>query len=454
MSTTFQIPSPSLQKLDPSKRVNYTFGLVLGAEEFLQSDAYFLSKHHVENRLLHGYGTLCGLDVLVQTLPTLQVEVTPGWAINPKGQEIHVSQLMCVQIQEWLQANKDALAASLGSMPSTLNLVVVLCYRECKTDVVPIPGEPCRTQADSMAPSRIADSFELMLCLDQLASPPLGSPPYDPTASGGLCLYRPPELEELAARAFGKLLSQLQVSAAGPFLTLQQLELLVRELAQNVGSPPFGSPPFGSPPSGPPYLMRSQDASDFVRAAFRTWITEVRPFISAQQGTGPCCPPPEKCVLVAELAIPLNPGWIASGVTVDDSRRPFLVPTRLLQEIFFEEPGSAIGAPAYVTVAAGFFNISGTAKGPVFNLTATPALNGEFLLQFNGYQNPNTTLGINYIVKGTVQDSLVTGAPRATFEFVRFEATAIRIRIQNTALTALGPDFGFMAEISQIGGGS
>jgi hypothetical protein len=454
MSTTFQAATPTLQKLDPSKRVNYTFGLVLGAEEFLQSDAYFLAKHYLENRLLHGYGTLCGLDVLVQTTPQLEVQVTPGWAINPRGQEIHVSQLMCVQVNDWLKANADALQAALGFMPAVLNLCVVLCYRECKTDVVPIPGEPCRTQTDAMAPSRIADSFELMLCLDRLASPPLGSPPYDPMASGGLCLFRPPELEEDAARAFGSLLSQLQVSSTGPFLSLQQLEELVRELVQTVGSPPLGSPPLSSPPAGPPYFVRSQDAPDFQRAAFRTWITEVRPFVAAQQGAGPCCPPPEKCVLLAELAVMLNPGWIASGVTADDSRRPFLVPTRLLQETFFEEAGTVIGGPGYRTVAAGFFSISGAAKGPAMNLTTTPQVNGEFLLEFAGYQNPNTTPAINYIVKGTVQDIPVFPAPRATVELVGFEPSAIRIRIQDTTLKPLGSDFGFMVEISQIGGGS
>ena len=447
MSTTFQTASPTLQKLDPSKRVNYTFGLVLGVEEFLQSDAYFLSKHHLENRLLHGYGTQCGLDVQVQTTPQLEVQVTPGWALNPKGQQIQVSQLMCVQVNEWLVANAAALTTALGSMPSVLNLCVVLCYRECKTDVVPIPGEPCRTQTDSMAPSRIADSFELMLCLDRTASPPLGSPPYDPMASAGLCLFRPPELEEDAARGFAKLLSQLQVSATGPFLTLPQLQLLVRELAQTAGSPPITSPP-----SGPPYLVRSPDAADFLRAAFRTWITEVRPFIVAQQGAGPCCPPPEKCVLLAELTVSLNPGWIASGITVDDSRRPFLAPTRLLQETFFEEAGTVIGGPGYRTVAAGFFSISGTPNGPTMNLTAAPAPNGEFLLQFSGYRNPNTTPGINYIVKGTVQDTAVAAATRCTLELVDFEAAAIRVRILDSAKNPGG--FGFMVEISQIGGGS
>ncbi|MBZ5621152.1 MAG: hypothetical protein LAQ69_20860 [Acidobacteriia bacterium] len=458
MSTTFQTASPSLQKLDPSKRVNYTFGLVLGVEEFLQSDTYFLAKHYLENRLLHGYGTACGLDVVVQTTPQLEVQVTPGWAINPKGQEIHVRQLMCVRVNDWLAANQQALQAALGSMPPVLHLCVVLCYRECKTDVVPIPGEPCRTQSDSMAPSRIADSFELMLCLDRVASPPFGSPPGSPPVSissglpgsGGLCEFRPPQLEDDAVKAFAKLLSQLQVSASPPFLTLPQLEQLVRNLVMTVGSPPLGSPP-----AGPPYAVRAQDASDFLRAAFRTWITEVRPFIAAQEGAGPCGPPPEKCVLLAELAVSLNLGWIASGVTVDDSLRPFLVPTRLLQETFFEEAaGTVVAGPPIQTVAAGFFKANGVANGPTLNLTATPGANGEFLLQLNsGYQNPNTTPGVTYIVKGTVQDTAAPAAARVVFQFVGFEATGIRVRVLDTAGKVLAATLGFMVEISQIGGG-
>ena len=111
MSTMFQTASPTRQKLDPLKRVNYTFGLVLGVAEFQQSDTYFLAKHYLENRLLHGHGTGCGLEVVAQTAPLLEVQVKPGWAINPKGQEIYVPQLMCVQVNDWLTANLPALQA-------------------------------------------------------------------------------------------------------------------------------------------------------------------------------------------------------------------------------------------------------------------------------------------------------------------------------------------------------
>lgn len=456
MSTTFQTASPTLQKLDPLKRVNYTFGLVLGVEEFLQSDTYFLAKHHLENRLLHGYGTVCGLDVIAPTSPQLEVQVTPGWAINPKGQEIFVPQLMCVQVNDWLQANLPALKDVFPvKAPASLNLCVVLCYRECKTDVVPIPGEPCQTQSSSTAPSRITDSFELMLCLDSIASPPLGSPPSSALGSSGLCEFQPGQTEDDAIRAFAGLISEIEASTTGPFLTLAQLEQLVRDLLQPPASPPLGSPPLGSPPHGPPYYVRSHETSEFLRAAFRTWITEVRPFLAAAQGVGPCCPPPEKCVLLAEVALSLNSNWTASAVTIDDSRRPFVVPTGMLQEMALAEADTGAAEASYRAVAAGFFRMDGSPLGPSFNLTASPASppNGEFLLNFTGYVNPTTTPDHTYIVKGTVQDSVAPGN-RATFEFVDFEAGGIRVRILDTTNKVLTSSLGFMVEISQIGGAS
>jgi hypothetical protein len=385
MSTSFQTAAGSLQKLNPAKRVNYTFGLVLGVEEFLQSDAYFLAKHHVENSLLHGYGTVCGLDVTSVTSPQLEVRVSPGWATNPKGQAIHVSQLMCVKLNDWLQANAQALQDLLGPAPSTLPLCVVLCYRECETDTVPIPGEPCRTAADSMAASRIADSFELMLCVDRdqpLGSPPVASPPVGSPSSGtDLCQFRPTQVEDEAMRALAALLTQIEPSSTGPFLTLSQLLDLVRGLAA-----PLTSPPVASPPVGPPWLVR--------------------------------------------------------------------VPTRLLQEMAVGTASAAGAASSYRAVGAGGFRMDGSPNGPVFNLTAMPAPagSGEFLLNFAGYRNPGTTPSLNYVVKGVVQDTVAAGAARATFEFVAFEAGGIRVRVLHDNNVVPAAQFGFMAEISQIGG--
>lgn len=444
MSTMFQTASPTRQKLDPLKRVNYTFGLVLGVAEFQQSDTYFLAKHHMENRLLHGYGTVCGLDVTSQTSPQVEVQVTPGWAINPKGQEIYVPQVMCVQVNDWLQANLTALQLFFpgGKAPANLGLCVVLCYRECKTDVVPIPGEPCQTQSSAMAPSRIADSFELMLCLDPDLSPPAGSPP---SASSGLCEFSPSMVENSAVSAFAALLSEIQPSATGPFVTQAEVEQLVRNLVQ-----PVASPPAAPTPAGPPFYVAEADADNFRRGAILTWITEVLPSLAASQGVSPCCPPPEKCVLLAQISLSLNANWAATAVNADKSRRPFLMSTLLLQELALKQ----LAASGYRTVAAGYFHTDGTPSGPSYNLTAAPASppNGEYTLSFAGYQNPAKTPGINYIVKGTVQDSAPTAA-RATLELVGFETSDIRIRILDTTLKPLATGMTFMVEISAIGVG-
>ena len=447
MSTMFQTASPMLQKLDPSKRVNYTFGLVLGVEEFLQSDTYFLAKHHVEDRLLHGYGTVCGLDVTAPTAPQLEIQVTPGWAINPKGQEIHVPQLMCLPVNSWLQANLQELQTLFpGHAPAALDLCVVLCYRECKTDVVPIPGEPCQSQTNSNAPSRIQDSFELQLCLNPYASPPASSPPGSPPSgaldSGGLREFRPAQAEDDAVRALVTLISQIQVSDTGPYLTSAQLEELVLELI-----PGGVAKPLTSPPSGPPYYVAPGDLREVLRAAMRIWITEVRPALAASQSAGPCCPPQEKCVLLADVTLSLGPAWNAAGAIVDQSQRPFLVPTRLLQEMALEASQAALGATSYQAVAAGEFTNTGATKGPVFNdLTARPNPQpGDFVLNFTGYRFTNT-----YIVKGTVQDSNAPAATRGTVEYVGLSADGIWIRVLDTANKPLAPGLGFMIEISQI----
>jgi hypothetical protein len=449
MSSMFQTSSPSPGKLDPLKRVNYTFGLVLGVDEFLQEDTYFVAKHNRENRLLHGYGTVRGLDVTAMTSPALEVRVAPGWAINPIGQEIHVPQMMCVQINDWLQANLPALQAVFpGPTPATLNLCVVLCYRECKTDVVPIPGEPCQTQSSSTAPSRIADSFELMLCLDPDLSPPPGSPP----SSGGLCEFRPSADESGEITALVNLLSEIQTSETGPFLTLPEVKQLVRDLV-----PSLASPPLASLPTGPPYYVAAADASRFFQAAVRTWITEVLPVLTASSGVGTVCPPVEKCVLLAEIALSLNANWNVSAVTIDDSRRPFLMSTRLLQELAFKASTALSGGTSYKSVAAGSFQANGAPQGPTYNLTATPAPapSGAFMLRFEGYLNPTTTPGVGYIVKGTVQDSDATPpAARATFEFVAFQPEGILVRILDSASQPLSATLGFMVEICQIGGAS
>lgn len=451
--------SPCPQRLNPLKRMNYTFGMVLGVDEFRQEQTYFIGKGHSQYRLAHGYGTLCGLDVQVATSPDLEVQVSQGVLVNPQGQEVHVQQLMCARLNDWLSNNQAALHQLLGTPPLAMSLCVVLCYRECPADLVPVPGEPCRSQSDAMAASHIAESFQLQLCLDadQIAT----SPPVD---AAGLC-WRPAQVEEDAIRKFGHILRRIRVTGVGPTsITKEMLKNLVRELAPGAAGL-LTSPPITSPEDASPIYIAAADAESYMNAMFRVWVTEVRPVLAAQAsgGAGGCATAAEQCVLLAELHFNVAKGWQATGaVEIDESRRPYLLETRLLQE-FLLQGGfeSAVGCGtenAAVVVAGGTFQIVPVNKavpiGPTLNgLSASfGGSAGTFLLNWSGfpaYTNPLTSSpGTHtYVVKGTALAGAASAAPYVV-QLLSFQAGGILIGVQGINNTA--PAAGFSVEISEI----
>ena len=338
---TTRPPAQRVVPLDPTKHVNYTLGMVLGDDEFKQEFAYLSGRDQWITRDLLGYGTVCGLRVANETDSRgPQIAVAPGVAVTPRGQLVRVPSAQCALLNNWLavEKNKRDLLARLGSpLGDAVRLYVVLCYRECPTDMVPIPGEPCRSEEDTMAPSRLADDFQLELRFDP-----------------------PDQREEEAVRDFVAWLKQIEITdTPGPFATLQEVEEAIRAAADFLSSP-LSSPPdfmFGSPPSA--LRIHPDDVCEYLRAAFRIWVTELRP---KWLGQGRQCgtPPDEGCVLLAELNVPLVRLALTGEWTVDDTRtvvineehRPYLLHLRMLQEwILCGRPDRALGVEATRTFA-------------------------------------------------------------------------------------------------------
>ena len=145
--TDFVTATVGAPTLDPWKRVLYSYGLVLGVDEFMQEQTYHVEHHRLHNRVLHGYGTIWGLAVEGPRPGDAdpEIRVAAGLAVDPCGREIPVKQVMCVKLRPWLQRWEEWLRPRFGgSPPSPIPLAVVLCYRACETDEAPIPGEPCR----------------------------------------------------------------------------------------------------------------------------------------------------------------------------------------------------------------------------------------------------------------------------------------------------------------------
>ena len=277
----FAPSSAGVTALDPDKRVNYRLGLVLGEGEFRQDQFHLRERDQYATRALHGYGTVSGLGVHYDDASG-RLHVRPGLAVDPAGRLICVPVEYCGSLVQWI-ADKVATDEVSGGLPPSRSVYVLLCWTECETDEVPIPAGSCLSAEDSRAASRLKDSFELKLSLEQ-----------------------PSVVGETAQTSLGDGLADL----------VDQIHGL---LDVSGGSPP--------------------DTAG-VAALLREWAVDRRPEVVADAA---CLPAPDQtCVLLARVDVKLVDGPSGIGVdaaVVDDRERPILVSTRLLQEALF-----AVGA--------------------------------------------------------------------------------------------------------------
>ena len=99
-------PAPDAA-LDPEKRVNFTFGMVLGVDDFRQEHAYLAGRDERALRESIGYGVLSGLHVQTEpAAPAISdkytVRVEPGLALLPNGKLVGVPVDQCASLTEWL----------------------------------------------------------------------------------------------------------------------------------------------------------------------------------------------------------------------------------------------------------------------------------------------------------------------------------------------------------------
>lgn len=341
-SSTSNSPGAGAAATDTCKRVNYTLGMLMGVDDFVQDQLYDGSRRRELARELLGYGTVHGLDIVIEADGDKgpRLRVTPGMAWLPSGTPVCVDSDQCANLNDWLSANAAAVQAAVSASPPGIAVYVVLSYVQCLTDNVPIPGEPCRSDDELMAPSRIADSFRLELRL---------APPN--------------QREEDALRDFVEWLLSLPLSPSSPPLDEAGFTEAVRAAAMAWLNP-------SSPPTSPPDYMTGMapagTSEALFRSALRLWVTELRPLWMARADCS-CnaapIPPADDAVLLAQLDLSLvatgSPGtvWqlsdLGSGdgtdaVAVDQSRRPVLLSLRMLQELVLRRwetiPGNTVVA--------------------------------------------------------------------------------------------------------------
>ena len=446
----------TLAEPDPSKHVNYTLGMVLGVDDFKQEFAYLSGRDQWAARDLFGYGTVTGLQVNVEVENNSpQALVTPGVAVGPRGHLIRVAPAQCADLEAWVATHREELAKRVGEVKvntAETRLFVTLCYRECSTDMIPIPGEPCRSADETVAASRVTDDFKLEL------------------------RFAPPaQREEDALREYAEWLGQIEVkNESGESPKLREFEDAIRKMVRGREEGKESSSLMTGPPPSD-LKIEAKHAARYLRAALNLWVTELRPRVQSRRpdiGSGldaKSADKAEECLLLAELRVPLKRAsstavWRVGdpkGVEVIEERRPLAAHVRMLQELLLNVGRAAKQSPpAYQTMAAGLVKGAEGSGGNEFNnLRVTKTGAGFVSMTFDGYEQPDpATAPFQYIVKALLvlpADSTLT-APSVTF--LRFEGaeTGFTLSVKNAGKAvdkAALANLSLMVEVSRYATG-
>jgi hypothetical protein len=282
------------------ERLRYVLGQVLGVQDFQQEQHYFLHKDRLHARALHGYGTISGLAVSIGgvQLAEIEVQVAPGLAQDTCGQLIAVAAKQCAALNPWLAAdsgNGQSNGQRIRGEDGTGVVHVTLAYAECETGHQPVFGDPCRSDDEAIQPTRLKDDFRLSL---------------DLTA--------PAQTEEDAIRAIGGFLGRITITG-DPALPDDQRAALLERLRAGVANPGALAPDAA-------FALPREQARELLRETFLHWVLAVRPALQ---------PAEDRRILLATLRFPLGEGnQVADPATIaiDETRRPYLLATRLLQE--------------------------------------------------------------------------------------------------------------------------
>jgi hypothetical protein len=139
------------------ERNNYYYGKLMTVRDLHDEQSYFNEKRWLINRMVHGWGVVCGLEVVIDDTggqnesEPKKVIIKPGLAIDCCGREI----LVC-------QDTKVVLDPKKSTCPEVVvdknKLVICLEYYECKTERVSVSGKIC-DQNDQYEYNRLRDSF-------------------------------------------------------------------------------------------------------------------------------------------------------------------------------------------------------------------------------------------------------------------------------------------------------
>ncbi len=162
--------SSSTTAASGSERVRYFSRQLITAEDMRAEQEYILNKLRRHNRMLHGTGVVCGLEVsdATDTEHPQRVAVTCGYALTPLGDEVCVTRVSYLDLATCGTTSGDpCLPVTSSSMVTTSantprgDVFVGVCYDECPSRPVRVTAAGCGCGDSSCDYSRTADGWRL-----------------------------------------------------------------------------------------------------------------------------------------------------------------------------------------------------------------------------------------------------------------------------------------------------
>lgn len=152
------------------KRTDYFHGMLMTERDFREEQIYQIEKRKLLNRMLHGWGVVCGLNVKPTNPPSPNIIVEGGLALDCFGNEILVCEEQTVDLTVKPCATTAAYDPCAQYVPEPLDqaLYVVIKYDERGTKPEPVyaPGGSCEEKNCNF--SRIQEGF----CIEVWDHPP------------------------------------------------------------------------------------------------------------------------------------------------------------------------------------------------------------------------------------------------------------------------------------------
>lgn len=172
-----KIDCPSCE-LPTQERLNYFTGQFLTERDFRDEQTYLRGKQLQHNRYLHGWGTVCGLKVTQHPNPVCRdrlLVIEPGLALDCCGREIVIQDCVYVDLIEALAGeplDQPEPGNDEDETPTPSNLLISLCYQECKTEFVPALYSDCGCDQTGYGANRVREGFDIVVTpVDQLPPP-------------------------------------------------------------------------------------------------------------------------------------------------------------------------------------------------------------------------------------------------------------------------------------------